>query len=241
MAPRLRDLVVKWLSVVRGETRRAAILPIERRARWAEAMHILGKLLVNLLRGAGTLAAVLGNRARMPGPIGLLLHLLGPDLVQEAANMAGDKISEINAQAMETRLPNCHIDPLQDGLGQGEKKRTLLRNHTRSSSGPLVGGCGVFRFHRDGGFPDPLVEYYKAFSSVRGEPEVRRRVGETVALRFPDPSGREDRAGQNDPTRFYRLPAHSHWCRLDRGRYSPCLAPCCRQVRKSVELPKPST
>ncbi|MDR6558197.1 hypothetical protein J2809_002567 [Arthrobacter pascens] len=53
-----------------------------------------------------------------------------------------------------------------------------------------------FRFLHDGGFPDPLVEYDKAFSGVEGEPEVCRQVGEIVALRFPDPSGRHDRAGR---------------------------------------------
>ncbi|MCD5341454.1 hypothetical protein LR392_04320 [Arthrobacter sp. AK04] len=53
-----------------------------------------------------------------------------------------------------------------------------------------------FRFLRDGGFPDPLVEYDKAFSHAEGELEVCRRVGEVVALRFLDPRGRQDRAGR---------------------------------------------
>ncbi|RDV08687.1 hypothetical protein DXK94_17385 [Arthrobacter sp. RT-1] len=53
-----------------------------------------------------------------------------------------------------------------------------------------------FRFLRDGGFPDPLVEYDKAFSDTEGEPEVCRRIGEVVALRFPDPRSRQDRAGR---------------------------------------------
>jgi hypothetical protein len=53
-----------------------------------------------------------------------------------------------------------------------------------------------FRFLRDGGFPDPLPEYDKVFLGVEDEPEAWRRVGETVALRFPDPLGRQDVAGR---------------------------------------------
>lgn len=63
-----------------------------------------------------------------------------------------------------------------------------------------------FRFLRDGGFPDPLVEYDKAFSNVEGESEVCRRVGDTVALRFPDPSGWQDAAGRVIPHEFVVFP-----------------------------------
>jgi hypothetical protein len=53
-----------------------------------------------------------------------------------------------------------------------------------------------FRFLSDGGYTDPLPEYDKLFSAVEGGLEVYRRVGETVAVRFPDPLGRQDRAGR---------------------------------------------
>lgn len=59
-----------------------------------------------------------------------------------------------------------------------------------------------FRFLCDGEFKDPLPEYDKAFSGVQDEPEVCRRVGETVALRFPDPLGRLDVAGRVIPHDF---------------------------------------
>ena len=59
-----------------------------------------------------------------------------------------------------------------------------------------------FRFLRDGGFPDPLVEYDAVFSGIEDEPEVCRRVGEKVALRFPDPEGRQDVAGRVIPHEF---------------------------------------
>jgi hypothetical protein len=53
-----------------------------------------------------------------------------------------------------------------------------------------------FRFLRNGGFDDPLPIYRSAFADVFGQPEVCRRVGDFVALRFADPSGRRDRSGR---------------------------------------------
>lgn len=59
-----------------------------------------------------------------------------------------------------------------------------------------------FRFLRTGGFPDPLPVYEQAFSNVDEETEVCCRVGEKLALRFPDPSGWKDRAGRIIPHEF---------------------------------------
>lgn len=59
-----------------------------------------------------------------------------------------------------------------------------------------------FRFLRRGGFEDPLPEYEDAFSDLGDEPEICRRVGGRVALRFPDPAGRKDAAGRVIPHEF---------------------------------------
>jgi len=59
-----------------------------------------------------------------------------------------------------------------------------------------------FRFLRNGGFADPLPVYEDVFSAIEGGPEVCRRVGERLALRFPDPSGWKDRAGRVIPHDF---------------------------------------
>lgn len=53
-----------------------------------------------------------------------------------------------------------------------------------------------FRFLLDGGLPDPLLTYERAFSGVEGEREVSRRVDGMVAVRFPDPEHRCDGAGR---------------------------------------------
>lgn len=59
-----------------------------------------------------------------------------------------------------------------------------------------------FKFLRDGGLEDPLPVYQEAFSGLEDEPEAYRRVGAKIALRFPDPEGRKDRAGRVIPHDF---------------------------------------
>ncbi|MGK5172313.1 hypothetical protein [Geodermatophilus sp. CPCC 205761] len=65
-----------------------------------------------------------------------------------------------------------------------------------------------FRFLRNDASGDPLPVYDAAFSGVENTSEACRRVAETVALpemvalRFPDPLGRQDRAGRVIPHDF---------------------------------------
>lgn len=59
-----------------------------------------------------------------------------------------------------------------------------------------------FRFLLKGDFEDPLPIYDEAFSGVEDEQEVCHRVGEKLALRFPDPLGRKDAAGRVIPHDF---------------------------------------
>ena len=59
-----------------------------------------------------------------------------------------------------------------------------------------------FRFLITGGFEDPLLEYDRAFSGVGEESEAWRRLGDRVALRFPDPLQRKDRAARVIPHEF---------------------------------------
>ncbi|HEY5181448.1 MAG TPA: hypothetical protein VIJ07_17020 [Dermatophilaceae bacterium] len=56
-----------------------------------------------------------------------------------------------------------------------------------------------FRFLLDGGYPDPLAIYDRAFAGTEGELTLCRRAGTHVALRFPDPLGRRDEAGRIIP------------------------------------------
>jgi len=68
-----------------------------------------------------------------------------------------------------------------------------------------------FRFLRNDASRDPLALYDTAFAGVEERPEACRRVAATgvqpamVALRFPDPEGRRDRAGRVNQDGFVVL------------------------------------
>lgn len=59
-----------------------------------------------------------------------------------------------------------------------------------------------FRFLRRGGFADPLPIYDAAFAEIGDQSEAWGRVADKVALRFPDPGGREDASGRTIPHEF---------------------------------------
>jgi hypothetical protein len=63
-----------------------------------------------------------------------------------------------------------------------------------------------FRFLRDNGFADPLPAYDAAFAGIDAAPSACQRAGTTVAVRFPDPSGRKDAAGRLIPHEFVVYP-----------------------------------
>jgi len=62
-----------------------------------------------------------------------------------------------------------------------------------------------FRFLRTAGVLDPLPVYEAAFAGVDDVPRVWRQNVDNVALRFPDPAGRRDRAGRLIPHDFVVL------------------------------------
>lgn len=59
-----------------------------------------------------------------------------------------------------------------------------------------------FRFLRDGDFADPLPIYEAMFSAIGDAPEAWHPAADQVAVRFPDPLGRKDRAGRVIPHDF---------------------------------------
>jgi hypothetical protein len=67
-----------------------------------------------------------------------------------------------------------------------------------------------FRFLLDGGYPDPLPAYERAFGGTEGDSIVCRHVGGHVALRFPDPQERRDAAGRTVPHDVVVLPPMAH-------------------------------
>lgn len=108
----------------------AAILPFERHARWAQAKQLPGKVVENLLGGVDALAAVLtGRKLNLPGPIGHLVNRIGPVLLNGAANLAGDKVREMNADAMaKQEYLAATLTRFKMDLDQAEEDGVLLRS-----------------------------------------------------------------------------------------------------------------
>jgi hypothetical protein len=102
-----------------------------------------------------------------------------------------------------------------------------------------------FRFLRNDASGDPLALYDAAFSGVEDASEACRRVPGTgsqpgmVALRFPDPVGRRDRAGRvipHDFVVFGALAEEVDSVEAGRQRIWPLVADDFERV---WELPKP--
>ncbi|WP_159803046.1 TRAFAC clade GTPase domain-containing protein [Arthrobacter zhaoguopingii] len=108
----------------------AAMLPFERHVRWAQAKQIPGKVAENLLGGAGALAAVLiGSKGKLPAPIGHLLKFVGPRIVNQAAELAGDRLRLINAEALAKHdYLTATLTGFRLDLDKGEKEQILLRS-----------------------------------------------------------------------------------------------------------------
>ncbi len=112
----------------------AAMLPFERHVRWAQLKQTPGKVAENLLSGAGTLAAgLLGGRAKLPGPLGLVQSLAGlllsKEMLDDAARLAGDKLKEINAAALAKHdYLAATLTRFRMDLDRGEEERILLRS-----------------------------------------------------------------------------------------------------------------
>ena len=97
-----------------------------------------------------------------------------------------------------------------------------------------------FRFLRTAGIPDPIVAYETAFSGIEDLPQVWRRDGDTVALRFSDPQGRCDQAGRvipHDFVVFGSLASKVHSIEDGQHEVWPLVADRFAEVWDKAELP----
>lgn len=112
----------------------AAILPFERHVRWTQAKQIPRKVAENLVSGAGALAAALmGSKLKPSGPAGTLLKLvsfvLSKEVLDTAANLAGDKLREKNAEALaKNNYMTATLTGFRMDLDKGESEQILLRS-----------------------------------------------------------------------------------------------------------------
>ncbi|SES86833.1 TRAFAC clade GTPase domain-containing protein [Geodermatophilus poikilotrophus] len=107
----------------------AAMLPFERHIRWARAKLLPGKVAETLLRGVAPLANVLTKRlGKLPGPLGRLSKFVGPGL-EEVARLAGDKLREVNAEALaEHDYLRATLTGFQLDLERGEAEHIFLKS-----------------------------------------------------------------------------------------------------------------
>ncbi len=118
----------------------AAMLPFERHVRWAQAMQVPRQVVENLLSGSTALATVLSGatalaavlsarKVKLPGPIGLLLTRVGPDVVNDAAKLAGAKLRAINSAALTKQdYLTATLTGFRMDLDKGEEDEILLRS-----------------------------------------------------------------------------------------------------------------
>ncbi|MER7471222.1 hypothetical protein [Micromonospora sp. NPDC000018] len=108
----------------------AAMLPFERHVRWNQAWQIPGKVAESLLNGAGSLAAaLLGRKSTLPGPLGHLMNLIGPDVVDDAVKLVGDKLRKMNSEAVaKQEYLAATLTGFRMDLDHGEEEQILLRS-----------------------------------------------------------------------------------------------------------------
>ncbi|MEX5302641.1 ATP/GTP-binding protein [Kocuria sabuli] len=110
----------------------AALLPFERHVRWAQLKLLPGRVGEKLVtKGAVPLmvAALLGTKSKRAGKIGLVLSLLNPDVVNNAANVAGDKLRALNADALARRdYLKATLTQFKIDLENAEDQKIFLRS-----------------------------------------------------------------------------------------------------------------
>ena len=113
----------------------AAMLPFSRYVRWALAMRKGAKVADHLLRVARPVADFIGNDrlpallARLPGPIGNVVALIGPFLMQTVLDLVGTKVLDMHeeAKAKHDFLAET-LTGFQLELDRGDGEKVLLRS-----------------------------------------------------------------------------------------------------------------
>ena len=118
----------------------ASVLPFERHVRWAQTTEVPRKVAEQLLGKATAVGApaialtMLGTKVlRLPGPVGVVATILSTslskDAVTDAANLAGEKLRTVNAQALEKKQTlTAILTRFKMDLEQGERDEVLLRS-----------------------------------------------------------------------------------------------------------------
>lgn len=115
----------------------AAMLPFSRYVSWALAMRTGAKVADHLLGVTKPVADFIGNGrlalllARLPGPIGNVVALMGPFLMQTVLDLAGTKVLDMHAEAKAKHdFLTETLTGFQLELERGDSEKVLLRSRT---------------------------------------------------------------------------------------------------------------
>lgn len=118
----------------------ASVLPFERHVGWAQKKEIPGKVAEQLLGRATAVGApaialtMLGTKfLKLPGPVGVVASVLSTaltkDSMTDAANLAGDKLKQVNQQALAKKQTlTAILTRFKLDLEQGEADEVMLRS-----------------------------------------------------------------------------------------------------------------
>jgi len=113
----------------------AAMLPLERHARWSKAIQLPGKVAESLLGAAGALlaTALIGRKVAKPVAVGpgklIAAAIAGADVLNTAVNLAGDKLKAINAEAIAKHdTLRATLTQFKLALEHGERAQVLIRS-----------------------------------------------------------------------------------------------------------------
>lgn len=93
-------------------------------------MQLPGRVAENLLDKTGAIAAAVLSRALWRfAPVGLVMGLFGPNVVDDAVKVAGEQLKALNSEA---RAKHDHLTAtltrFRMDLDEGEQERVLLRS-----------------------------------------------------------------------------------------------------------------
>lgn len=113
----------------------AAMLPFSRYVGWAQAMRKGADVAEHLVRVATPVADLIvkakipGLIAKLPGPVGYLVNLIGPDLMQAVLDLTGKKVLDMHTEAKAKHdFLTGTLTGFQLELDRGDVEKVLLRS-----------------------------------------------------------------------------------------------------------------
>jgi hypothetical protein len=107
----------------------AAMLPFSRHIKWAQAMHKGGEVAEDLMSKAGPLAALIGGKIKIAGPLGVAVAFVAPRIADIASKMVGEQLANLNRKAVaKHEFLATTLTGFQLKLDKAVEEKVLLRS-----------------------------------------------------------------------------------------------------------------